>query len=646
MKQKVIDSERELSKWKKLEKNSLDNLGLREKILLLDVDLATKSMILKKYEDNVKSVNSFDQSKFMNWVKDVTMIPFNKSTPLPVTISDGSVSIKNYLENIKTKLNTAVSGHDHVKDEIVDYVARMISNPSGKGNIIALCGEKGTGKCHGKGVPILMYDGSVKNVEDILVDDVIMGDDLKPRKVLSTTTGIDDLYKVTQSHGMTYTVNSQHPLCLKYTRLPNLSWDENAEKFHISWIEDGTFIKKRSYDIQQVALMRSFWKHIQRVPDNVVHIIASEFISMSSGTRTFLKGYRLAWSPKVNNGNYCDYFVQVKDKEDTYYFHPWVTEVIEALKLSVLDEEHQIVYKKGLTDALKDFRLNINNKIEIQSNIELTPIGVGKYYGFEIGGNHRYLLEDGTVTHNTRLIKQGVAEALNRPFHIINMGGCNDSHLFLGHDPCYTGASYGRIAQILISSKVSNPVIYLDELDKVESGSEKGMEIYRVLTNLLDEEQNSEFMDEYFSGVKLDLSKILWVASMNDAALVDPILRDRLKIINLKSLDKKNKIEIFKNYMLPELTKMVGMNLNDVFFSDDIISYIISKTPEEPGCRQLKKRLETIIQKINTMKITETGIFAKENNQNDILAVTKDNIDKFLKSMDLSENLSHLSMYS
>ena len=113
-------------------------------------------------------------------------------------------------------------------------------------------------------------------------------------------------------------------------------------------------------------------------------------------------------------------------------------------------------------------------------------------------------------------MRKGIAEALGRPFHVLNLGGMNDVHVLTGHDLTYTGAKYGRFAQILIQSQCENPVIYLDEIDKVQSGNDKGMEIFRVLTHVLDEEQNHEFYDEYFSNVSIDLSKILFVASLNN----------------------------------------------------------------------------------------------------------------------------------
>jgi ATP-dependent Lon protease len=83
----------------------------------------------------------------------------------------------------------------------------------------------------------------------------------------------------------------------------------------------------------------------------------------------------------------------------------------------------------------------------------------------------------------------------------INFGGMNDVSTLIGHSKTYTGGNYGIIADILIRAKCSDPIIYLDELDKIESGTPQGMELYRVLTHILDEEQNTNFHDNYFSGL-------------------------------------------------------------------------------------------------------------------------------------------------
>lgn len=215
----------------------------------------------------------------------------------------------------------------------------------------------------------------------------------------------------------------------------------------------------------------------------------------------------------------------------------------------------------------------------------------------------------------TRLIKKGISDALGLPMHTINFGGLNDSHYLTGFNQTYVSSRCGRIAQILMESGIENPIIYLDELDKV-GDTPKGSEIHAVLMHLLDDEQAHEFEDTYFMGVKLDLSKAIIIASFNDMDKVDPILLDRIKIINVKNPTVSQKIEIVNKHMLPELLAQINMTTKCVELKPSTIEYIMqTKVPKESGCRRLKQALQTLILRMNThslvnkIAISETSPF-------------------------------------
>ena len=127
----------------------------------------------------------------------------------------------------------------------------------------------------------------------------------------------------------------------------------------------------------------------------------------------------------------------------------------------------------------------------------------------------------------TTLIKEGVAKALNRPFAFISLGGASDSSLFQGHSYTYEGSTWGKIVDVLMKSKCMNPIIYFDELDKI-SDTNKGDEIVHFLTHITDLSQNSVYQDNYFPGINIDLSKILFIFSFNDESKVNRILKDRI----------------------------------------------------------------------------------------------------------------------
>ena len=136
-------------------------------------------------------------------------------------------------------------------------------------------------------------------------------------------------------------------------------------------------------------------------------------------------------------------------------------------------------------------------------------------------------------TGKTTLVKDGISKILNRPFSLITLGGATDSAFLEGHSYTYEGSVWGKIVDILIQTKCSNPVIYFDELDKV-SDTPKGEEIIGILTHLIDTTQNKCFHDKYFSEIDFDLSKALFIFSYNDETKINPILRDRMYRISTK----------------------------------------------------------------------------------------------------------------
>ena len=154
------------------------------------------------------------------------------------------------------------------------------------------------------------------------------------------------------------------------------------------------------------------------------------------------------------------------------------------------------------------------------------------------------------------------------------MGGSTNGSTLEGHSYTYVGSTWGRIVDILMESKCMNPIIFIDELDKI-SKTEHGKELIGILTHLTDSTQNQEFADKYFSGVKIDLSRVLFIFSYNNPENIDPILLDRIHRVKFKSLKKQEKIYISKNYMLPEICKTVGFDKEQIIISDDIIENIV-----------------------------------------------------------------------
>jgi len=203
----------------------------------------------------------------------------------------------------------------------------------------------------------------------------------------------------------------------------------------------------------------------------------------------------------------------------------------------------------------------------------------------------------------TSLAKKGLANCLKdeqgnpRPFAFIALGGsCNGSTLE-GHSYTYVNSTWGRIADILMDSKCLNPIIYVDELDKV-SKTEHGKEIIGILMHLIDTTQNTGFQDKYFSGIDIDLSKVLFIFSYNDPSQIDSILLDRIHRIKFDNLTLDDKVVIVRNYILPEINKKMGMD-NCVEISDEIIEFIIENYTLESGVRKLKEVMFDLFGEIN-----------------------------------------------
>jgi ATP-dependent Lon protease len=203
----------------------------------------------------------------------------------------------------------------------------------------------------------------------------------------------------------------------------------------------------------------------------------------------------------------------------------------------------------------------------------------------------------------TSLAKQGLSNCLkddkgvSRPFAMIQMGGDSNGSTLHGHNYTYVGSTWGSIVQILIDKKCMNPIIFIDEVDKI-SRTENGKELIGILTHMLDPAQNECFQDKYFTGIDIDLSKALFILSYNDASLIDKILLDRVHRIKFNNLSLEDKLVIANRHLLPEIYKKIGLE-GMVEMSDEVLKFIIDEYTCESGVRKLKEILFEIVAEIN-----------------------------------------------
>ena len=668
----------------------------------------------KKVDFLVNNVNNFinslkEKDDLLNYLKilpeyanDYNSIQLIEKNILEITAKINTIS--QYMKDVKANLDSSVHGHDNAKEQIETIIAQWI-NGENSGYCFGFEGPPGVGKCLAKDTPIMLSNGEIKMVQNITLEDKLMGDDSTPRNVLALGTGIEKMYKIEQIKGDDYIVNESHILSLKMTKAG------------------------KKGDKHQMILGRRYFKN------DIVDISIKDYLSLPLYLKECLKGYKVAldfeekeldfepyalgyWLGDGDSSTLriitiekpiVDYFkeyafnnglqiTQGKNEKSMITYHittGYTGGRSDKNKLLNYLKNHNLINNKHIPEIYKcnsrENRLkllaglidsdgyynNVNNSLEItqknkkladdilflvrslgfrgtmkecsksciykgekktgqyqriiitgsgreeipvllerkqvkehkqikdglNTGIKIVPLEEDKYYGFQIDGNSRFLLGDFTVTHNTSLAKKGISKCLqdqdgkSRPFSFIAIGGSSNGSTLEGHNYTYVGSTWGKIVDVLMENKCMNPIIFIDELDKI-SKTEHGREIIGILTHLIDSTQNDSFQDKYFNGVDLDLSKVLFIFSYNDVDAIDKILLDRIHRIKFKHLSLEEKITITKNFILPELYKKVGFE-NVIFFDDDVLINIINNYTYEPGVRKLKEILFEIIGKIN-----------------------------------------------
>ena len=191
-------------------------------------------------------------------------------------------------------------------------------------------------------------------------------------------------------------------------------------------------------------------------------------------------------------------------------------------------------------------------------------------------------------------IGRSIAAALGREFYRFSLGGMRDEAEIKGHRRTYIGAMPGKLVQALKDVKVANPVIMLDEIDKV--GSSYQGDPASALLEVLDPEQNQEFLDHYLD-LRIDLSKVLFVCTANQLDTIPPALLDRMETIRLAGYISEEKQAIAKNHLWPKLLERHGAKPNQIRINEASLKLVIDSYCREAGVRQLEKQLSSLIRK-------------------------------------------------
>ncbi len=223
---------------------------------------------------------------------------------------------------------------------------------------------------------------------------------------------------------------------------------------------------------------------------------------------------------------------------------------------------------------------------------------------------------------------RSIAKSLGREYVRLSLGGLHDEAEIRGHRKTYIGAMPGKIIQSIKKAKTSNPVFVLDEIDKV--GSNFKGDPSSALLEVLDPEQNSEFMDNYLE-IGYDLSKVMFIATANALSTIQPALRDRMELVEITGYSVEEKLEIAKKHLIPELLEDHGMKKKDLTFNAEAIRKVVEGYTRESGVRGLKNQLGSVIRNRAKHIAMETSYekALKKNHIVDILGTERFDLDLY-----------------
>ncbi len=261
---------------------------------------------------------------------------------------------------------------------------------------------------------------------------------------------------------------------------------------------------------------------------------------------------------------------------------PWRKSSEDKLDLNearkILDEDHYGLedVKERILEFLAVIKLRPDTKSPILCFVG--PPGVGK-----------------------TSLGRSIARALGRQFERMSLGGMRDEAELRGHRRTYIGSMPGRIIQSIRRAGVNNPVLMLDEIDKL--GNDYRGDPSSALLEILDPQQNNTFRDHYLD-LPFDLSKVFFIATANQMGPIPPPLRDRMEVINLAGYSDLEKLQIARRYLIPRQIGENGLNENQLKIEDDAIELIAARYTREAGVRQLERNIGSVARKV-ALKIAQ-----------------------------------------
>lgn len=555
-----------------------DVMQFKKKIKDTNCSQNNRKILEEKLEEFEETEKGDEKSKLKRWISTALSLPFDN-----IVNNEIKDEISTKIKDTNDFLDKKLYGMKSVKERLILFLNKKLRESSSRGCNIALVGKPGVGKCLHPETPVIMYDLTLKMAKEVIVGDLLLGDDGGCREVLSIANGREEMFRVFQEFGQEYVVNKSHILTLrendtlKTVDIPLtsvLNTENYSEKYcPVSCCYKGNRSCSNARDIgrfmgSNVNNSNVFNYYCIRIPDD----------------------YKM-WDleSKVN------FFKGIMDTSEI------VEECPDKKSINIYLHHNKPIYtildllrSAGIRCIYYDSFLKISD-VYTPEKIEIVSIGEGEYYGFTVSGNERFVLGDWTVTHNTAIAK-ALSECLKIPFAQMSFGGVNNSEFLIGHDYTYIGSRPGELSRCMIRMGAKNGIIFLDEFDKASDKKD----VMSALLHITDFSQNSEFRDNYFPELTQDLSKIWFIYSMNELPS-DPAMLDRLEVIKVDEYTTLDRITIAKNYLFPKyLSEIVSIN-DKVLLSECGIKKVVDYSSgglDKKGVRDLERFINIIIEKV------------------------------------------------